>query len=195
MRLPWKVGDSEKVTARNESEAEERFIRSMNRGLGYLTRRVHFRSARPRVKGQPWRLTLTPDEIAPLICEGHTAFYLSATAEFIFERDQRPGHEGGTKARVTKYIYVLQADQDPASELVSWHWHPDDAPERPDPHVHVRSDHEDLPGLRDMHLPSGRVLFEDVLLYAIKDLGVGCQEGTEANLREMIERTRRYNTW
>lgn len=150
---------------------------------------------RPRKPGMPWALLLTAEDVAPLVCTTGFRFYLAATVEFDMEKDRRSGYEGGTKAVVRKYIYAIQADQHPDSELVSWHWHPAISPEHPHPHIHVKADHEDLPGLRDMHLPSWRVTFEDVLLFAIRDLKVGVQEGAAANIQASVERTRRYASW
>jgi len=54
---------------------------------------------------------------------------------------------------------------------MSWHWHPLTTPGRSDPHTHVRSDNVGLPGLRELHIPSGRVAFEEVAYFLIADLG------------------------
>lgn len=142
-----------------------------------------------------WTLLLEPDEAIPLPRhQDAVPWYLYAYLRFGFEVDERPGLEGGTKAVTREYIYSLRVGRDDAGEVLTWHWHPG-IPDAPDPHLHVRADHQDVPGLDRMHLPTSRVFFEDVLLFAIRNLGVGTQEGGLENLEEMRLRTVRYASW
>jgi hypothetical protein len=188
------VPDSELIPARRQAEAEERFTRAMNQGLGYVTRAGQWRAARPQGSGL-WTLLLQPDETIPLPRDQDAVpWYLFAYLRFGFEVDERPGLEGGTKAVTREYIYSLRVGRDEAGEVIAWHWHPG-IPAAPDPHVHVRATHPDVPTLSDLHIPTSRVFFEDVLLFAIRNLGVRCQEGGRENLEEMRLRTVRYASW
>lgn len=164
----------------------------MNQALGYVTRAGIWRSARPRGDG-PWTLQLT-DETLPLPCDRTIPWYLHAYLRFDFETDRRPSHEGGTKVVTREYIYSLRVGADEEGEVLTWHWHPN-VGGAPDPHVHVRADHDDVPGLRDLHLPTSRVFFEDILLFAVRNLGVYCREGGEAGLKDLRHRTGSWASW
>ena len=167
----------------------------MNRALGYVTRSGQWRAARPAGTGL-WTLLLEPTEAIPLPCDRDAVpWYLYAYLRFGFDVDDRPGLEGGSKVVTREYIYSLRVGHDSGGEVLTWHWHPG-IPDAPDPHLHVRGvDHVDVPGLSDMHLPTSRVFFEDVLLFGIRNLGVRCQEGGVENLEEMRLRTVRYASW
>lgn len=64
------------------------------------------------------------------------------------------------KVHTTKYIYRLIGN-DPKG-IVDYHWHPDDTPEKPFPHLHARQ------YACELHHPTGRVLIEDLLMLAVE---------------------------
>ena len=162
----------------------------MNVALGYVTRSAIWRAARPKV-GATWALILT-DEPVPLICKPERSLFFTGSMAFVFERESRGGLGGGWKVKVTKYLYSLRASRDEADELFSWHWNSGDWPE---PHVHVMAQHEELPSLERMHIPTNRVFFEDVLLFAISELGATCRDGAVEQLVESRRRTRKWASW
>lgn len=98
------------------------------------------------------------------------------------------------KVVTREYIYSVRVGRDVEGEVFAWHWHPG-REETSHPHVHVRAEHEDLPKLRDSHIPTGRVFLEDILLFAIRNLDVTCRDGGEDRLEELRRRTGRYVSW
>jgi len=162
----------------------------MNASLHMLTRVSHWQGVRPK-NGTQRALVLFPQDAVPFTCKNDLPIYFHGSMVFGFERDERPPHEGGVKAVVSKYIYSLRIGADEPGEFVTWHWHPE-VGGPPDPHVHVRGENGDVPGLRDMHVPTSRVFLEDVLLFAVRDLTARCRDEDTVALEKMRDRTR---TW
>lgn len=178
--------------ARNDSEAEDRFRTSLNDALHMLTRTSEWRAARPKY-GSLRTMLLTPQDTVPFVCDQGLPVYFNGSLMYEFEKDTRPGHEGGVKVIVRKYIYSLRIGSDLDGEFLTWHWHPEVG--EPTPHVHVRAEHVDVPGLRDMHVPTSRVFLEDVLLFAVRDLGASCRDNDPTALKKMRDLTRDWSTW
>jgi hypothetical protein len=111
---------------------------------------------------------------------------------FKFEPDNRESLVGGWKVAVTKYVFSLRAGRDDVDELSARHWNSDDWPE---PHVHVIADQPKVPGLERMHIPTNGVFFEDVLHFAISELGATCRDGARAQLVESRRRTLKWASW
>lgn len=66
------------------------------------------------------------------------------------------------------YTFLLRNSE---QELLAFHWHPHIA-DKAFPHVHLESGlgvHRDLVGI---HVPTGEIALEDVIRFAIEDLGV-----------------------
>ena len=97
------------------------------------------------------------------------SLFLFATQTFHFER--RESLRTDWKCATDQYIYNVRSEPDvnPDSQLIEWHWHPE---VRAECHAHVNGT---LPGgfhLGGTHLPTGRVSFEQVLIYLIDELEV-----------------------
>jgi hypothetical protein len=191
-RLGSGVPDSDRKAARTESEAEDRFVHAMNGALGHLTRSCSWRAARPW-HGTTRALVLLPQDAVPIVCEPSLGMYFHGSLVYAFERDERPGHQGGTKVAIREYTYSLRIGATPDGEFAAWHWHP--STDVSHPHVHVRADHPDVPGLRDMHLPTARVFLEDVLICAVRDLGARCRDGDVVALEALRDRTKAWASW
>ena len=162
----------------------------MNGALSLVTRATTWRAARPKT-GNRWALVLLDDPV-PLVCRPERALFLSASLAFEFEPDYREGHKGGVKAVTRKYIYGLRTGRDEADEFLAWHWHPEN---RAQPHVHIRTNHPDVAGLPGMHIPTSRVFFEDVLLFAVSELDATCRDGAQDLLAESLRRTHDWASW
>jgi hypothetical protein len=94
---------------------------------------------------------------------------LVATHEFEVIPDDK--HRGDWKVRTLAYIYTIESAG--GEELVEWHWHPLTTEDRPDPHMHVYGDDRGIgKALRKLHIPSGRVSFEQVVAFLFTDLEV-----------------------
>ena len=68
---------------------------------------------------------------------------------------------------MSERIKTPEAAKDP-HEVLSWHWHPESMPST---HIHT-SVREFEPDGHKLHVPSGRVSFEDVLRFAMDELDV-----------------------
>lgn len=162
----------------------------MNVALAYVTRSAIWRAARPKF-GDTWVLYLT-EEPVPLICEPARSLFFTGTLAFEIVPEDREALGSGWKVKVTKYVYSLRAGREDEDELFAWDWNSDGWP---DPHVHVQAEHAELPGLGRMHIPTNRVFFEDVLLFATTELGATCRPGGQEALMESRRRTRKWATW
>lgn len=164
----------------------------MNQCLGMITGSAIWRVSHPTNDG-PRSLILVP-EAAPLPCDRTLPWYFYGAVRFDFEKDTRDSHEGGMKVVTREYVYSLRIGPHEEGEVITWHWHPAIA-DAAEPHVHVRALHEDVPGLRDLHIPTSRVFLEDVLIFAVQGLGVRCREGGLEELHKIRRRTRNWATW
>ncbi|MHB1583726.1 MAG: hypothetical protein ACYCU7_09495 [Acidimicrobiales bacterium] len=83
------------------------------------------------------------------------------------------------KVHTTNYIYrLLDRSENP---IVDYHWHPDDTPDVPFPHLHLRKW-----GSR-LHYPTGRVLVEDLLMLAVEH---GAEPHDRAKWARILKRNR-----
>jgi hypothetical protein len=85
------------------------------------------------------------------------------------------------------YQYTLR-DID-GREIIAYHWHPEGRSHVTTPHIHLGPGAE--MGRRDLaraHLPTGQVMLEDVLRFAITELGV---RPLRRDWSEVLDRTRR----
>jgi hypothetical protein len=94
--------------------------------------------------------------------------YLRATQEFHFA--DHPDFAGERKVVTDAYAYTLSESAELAEELLAWHWQPESGR---DPHMHIGRAHPRLGELGRLHVPSGRVALEQVLLFAI------CEQSAE----------------
>ena len=121
--------------------------------------------------------------------------YLRALISFEFENDTR--NRGDRKVGTRGYTHSISRERDSA-ELFRWEWHPD-IEDAPHAHLHVTSDDDfgavGVP-LRKLHLPSSRVSFEQIVTFAVNDLGA---EILDAEAGAQIETAHylfeRWNSW
>jgi hypothetical protein len=179
-----------RVPARSPEEARERYLRFLQQSLSCVSREIWFVADRPR--GQRGELSLTTSrDPLEMPMEGGGRLYLSAGQHFRFVPDDR--YQGEWKVRTDGYAYRVGLSADPSDYLVAWHWHPDS---RPDPHLHVGLTHPQVAGFRGMHVPTGRVSFEEVLRFLVIELKLRpLRRDWEAVLSETEGRFRAFRTW
>ena len=99
--------------------------------------------------------------------------------------------DGQWRVSTLSYIHTVTLDEKLA---VEFHWHPNDGSNVWYPHIHPR-----LAGAgRDrggMHIPSGRVLIEDVLIFAHERSAVPFKENWEAVVSRIKQRIAVEATW
>ncbi len=131
-------------------------------------------------------------EFIQLRCKGNTKLY--------FELDQhievlKISTQRGDRYRVSTLRYIYCIWSDPDTPLIAWHYHPD--LDVPFPHFHVydRLDEADkkiglkVSTLHGLHIPSGRVSLEEVIRFAIVELGVVPHKSREHDWSEVLRQT------
>jgi hypothetical protein len=179
------------LKADSDHEARKRFLGFMDQALHLVRGDAHWIVGRQAV-GDFWWARLNPEEV--LLPGAETIpIFLSATIEFTHQDDARPERRRERKVATRKYIFTISGPEASAT-LFEWHWHPTTSPERRDPHIHVTGTNA-LGALDRLHIPSWRVWFEDVLLFAIEDLEIPCRDGAAEVLRDNRDRARRWASW
>ena len=127
----------------------------------------------------------TVPEAVPLGAPTNRIFF-RATQRFKY--DEHPDYGKDERKVVTaEYIYTLAEDAELQREIMSWQWHPG----WPDPHLHTRVN-------RKLHIPTGRVAFEQVLSFTLTDLGIEPAKPRDeamAILDESLRRFRAFRSW
>jgi hypothetical protein len=184
--------------ARHAHAAQQRYLHYLQRSLSCLTNAIWLVAPPPDARGDERALTVSGEPIRLRRDEGATLL-LYANQRFDLIEDER--FPGEWKARTHGYvysIYVETPDEDEAAqELLAWHWHPLTTPDRPQPHLHVRMDHSFLGlTLARLHIPTGRVAFEEVVRLLITELRVEPnRDDWREILRDSEDRFREYRTW
>jgi hypothetical protein len=82
-------------------------------------------------------------------------------------------HRGLWTVQTVAYWYTFEVSQDDETEIISYHWHPTASGGITFPHLHLGpAATPRYEPLVTAHVPTGRVDLEDVLRFAIQDLGV-----------------------
>lgn len=160
--------------AKNPAAAQRRYVRFIQLPLSCLTKAIWV--AGPSPEGDEDRSLTTSESPLRLSRVAGPPLLFSPSQRFQIVPDAR--YPGEWKASTLDYIYELSIDAaevDPGypTDLIGWHWHPKTTPDRPDPHVHVRASHSALGvTLGKLHLPTGRVAFEEIVTFLILELTV-----------------------
>lgn len=89
----------------------------------------------------------------------------------VYARVAERVREAPWRADLASYFYTLRDLE--GQEVVAYHWHPESRSPMTFPHLHLgagaRVGREEL---QKVHLPTGRVELEDVLLMTIREFGV-----------------------
>jgi hypothetical protein len=184
--------------ARTPHAAQQRYTRILQHSLSCLTKAHWFVGPSPS-DDENRALAVSENPIKLQRRDGLPRLFLVPNQLFTIVEDDR--YDGEWKARTLAYIYAVQLDPaeagDGEAEVLAWHWHPLTTPERPAPHVHVRVE-QPLLGttLSKLHIPSGRVSFEEVIRFLIDDFHV---EPARDDWRGIVEdsetRFRKFRTW
>jgi hypothetical protein len=137
----------------------------------------------------PHSLRLSENPVR-LPCESGDPIYLGASHRFEFQKSGR--FAGDWRIHSLQYIYTLGVGPTFNDAFAGWHWHPD---VRRECHMHIYADHPEIGGLGEMHLPTRRVSFEQIIRFAIVDLGVRHTDNWERVLDESEALFDEYKTW
>lgn len=178
--------------ARSDPEARKRYLHFLQLSLECVNASTIWRAGKGK-EPEEW-LAVTEPGVIELSRPGLDPLYLRATQTYHFA--DHPDFPGDRKVVTDEYAYTLTEDPELRSELLAWHWQP--ARGHPDPHLHVGFPHGSEPKSTKWHIPSGRVAFEQVLVFSIMELGVepaGNREESLAALEETLARFRKYASW
>jgi hypothetical protein len=180
--------------AKSPAAARKRYVRFFQLSLSCLTKAIWVFGPGPASQPDDVVALVASDAPIHLRCSnGLGDLFLTPTQLFKIIPDTR--FSGEYKARTLAYIYSVQVDSKDAenAELIAWHWHPLTTPDRVEPHMHVQA----TPplGLK-VHMPSGRVSFEQVVRFLVDDLHI---EPRRKDWRTVIDecdqRFRAFRTW
>ncbi len=167
------------MPGRNESEAWRAFRDPVQQAVGCVD--VAARLGEKRFRDQVRIITSTADGVR-----------LTDRLRLVFTLQLRSVEMGDGQWRMStrKYDYnIMQAKQ----LLFGWHWHP--ASKRSPvkyPHLHVPSSL----AYSTKHIVTGRVALEDVLKFAMVELGAQPSDATaSARLDEISERHKTHRSW
>jgi hypothetical protein len=137
--------------------------------------------------------SLSPDKGEPVRLAGDNNLYISTILRYCVV--QAEGERGPWKVETTAYYHALETQD--AKEIVSFQWHPAQASTFTFPHLHLEAGiGANLGILEKTHIPTGRIALEDVLRFAILELGVEPQrEGWAEILGETQGRFEEWRTW
>jgi hypothetical protein len=184
--------------AESPEAAEERFLKFLQPALSCVS------EARwvlpPPAESEPHRVLVTSER--PMTLErqrGLSEISFTAVQEFKVVEDEV--HEGEWKVQTLSYAYGVKVQskklkEGDSDDVLIWHWHPYIS-EHPKPHVHPPITHR-LLGLElpKLHVPTGRVSFEDVVRFLIDELRV---VPVRKDWSEVVDTTEayfhEYRTW
>lgn len=178
---------ADRIPARTDSAARSRYKRFLQLSLSAVDGHAQWITAPVPGKPAEHNAITKPDW---LCFEGADEILeLRATQRFCYVDD--PKHPGERKVQTADYGYTIRDAE--GRELFSWQWHPS-LGEFDMPHIHIG---RGVPGdWGKLHVPTGRVAFEDVLLFLIRDYGVRPvrEDGREV-ITESLRRFRSFRSW
>jgi hypothetical protein len=151
---------------RNPYQAVQSYRSSFQRAVSCVTPSVILASSaqgyRPRSEH---RLALGPEEAVKL-----PGADISLSVQ-VFARVSEQAGQAPWTVSTFGYSYVLREPEGP--EILAYHWHPGRRSPIDFPHLHLGAGSGvECERLQKAHIPTGLVELEDVLLLAIRELGV-----------------------
>jgi hypothetical protein len=151
--------------ALSPAEAVSRYLAPIQRAVSCVATTVVNVRGGYFVSAKPHSLVLG-DGSDPVPLRGTQTVALHITQQYAIV----PAESGDWRVTTHGYVYgLLKVD---GRELIGFHWHPLITPEVAFPHLHVYEAGSDRVIHDRAHIPTGRITLEDVLRFAIRDLGV-----------------------
>lgn len=169
------------MAGRTQAEAVKAFVAPIQAALGmFLDGKVTADNYRA---GEEGVLTLNNGEVVGLRAAGKLGLSVSMRYKIVASDDR---DRGPWKVTTTGYMYDLLIDGTPQYE---YHWHPISSSHEVRPHLHCSA-------LGKGHIPTGRVMIEDVLKLAFQQ---GAEPRDEKRWEKLDKRNRemfaRGATW
>jgi hypothetical protein len=133
---------------------------------------------------------VTNPPAVPLKTDG-VRIFLRSTIQFTYVVD--PRHDGERKVSTHEYAHTVGGEETLKPQMYSWEWA---SAEPTYPHLHLRRSDPAFAGLGKLHIPTGRVFYEDVIRFLMKEHGVvPDRDDWEAVLNESFGRVSTHATW
>lgn len=127
----------------------------------------------------------------PLKTRPGDSIHLQSTIRYAYI--DHPQFRGERKVSTNFYAHTVGVSEELEPQLYSWEW---SSAEPTYPHLHVRRGNIDYRGLGKLHIPTGRIFFEHVLLFLIKEHDVEpARPDWEDVLSVSLRRVSTYSTW
>lgn len=152
------------MSASSSREAVESLLVPLQRAVTCVTQAVLVERTRPTRLGGARSVTLS-DGVARLRGPSH----LALAVLHAFDVKALPGARSSWRAQSVGYAYEFQHRD--GRTLLAYHWHPIGPSPITTPHLHLGGTVTGI-DLSKAHLPTGSVTLQDVLRFAILDLGV-----------------------
>ena len=154
---------SGRSSRRGEREAVDALVATLQRALSCVTAAVVMQAVTQ--PGRPRAIRLSED---PVRLSG--AHLLTLTVRYAFDAVSEPGSlRASWTTRVASYAYEVQHAG--GQMIFAYHWHLAGVSPITFPHLHLGGTLAGI-DLSKAHLPTGSVTLQDVLRFAILDLGV-----------------------
>lgn len=181
----------EKLKPRSDQEARNRFNLPLTKCLSTVT-------------NSQWNTLTQRDaelyQVSTNLDTNRGKVYLTSAIRYVIV--DNPDQRKQKKVKTLAFTHSFTEDEQNKYEIVSWHWHPNVQSVKY-PHIHVGkgfqcADQQDY-DLHKLHIPSGRVSFEEVLAFGINELGVRPLSMTKAEALEVITESnsifKEHRTW
>lgn len=184
------------MAGKTEKEAVQNYLDFLQKAASCVTKAVFRVSGGYYASDEPHSLTLgdgLPQKLP------RTNLFITVTQRYHVVQDSTPDR-GPWRVTTTEYFYTLWRARGGRGKkperLVSYQWHPKPGETYTYPHVHLGPASGVEPHLQKTHVPTGRVALEDVIRYAISQLGA---RPLRADWMEVLEDTQRHfedlQTW
>lgn len=134
--------------------------------------------------------TLAPSGGDPVRLRGELE--LDLVSRISYQISHAEGERGPWKVETLAYSHGLETTE--AKEIIVYQWHPGRGSRIEYPHLHLGAVmSSNLGGLEKAHIPTGRVALEDLLRFAITELGV---EPQRDDWQEVLSETQgKFEDW
>jgi hypothetical protein len=174
------------VAGRKPAEAVDQFLDPIRKAVACIVKQPSLnRGHGDDPKQNPHSLVLNIGD--PVRIQGSQLWFSLTQSYDVLEAE---GERGQYKVSTNSYIYAIYDGPDEESEIISFHYHPQNNVDFC--HMHLRQDER----FGDVHFPTGRVAVEEVIALAIRDLGVKPRlKEYRSILTTGLDKFRQWRTW
>lgn len=154
----------DRIPAKTDREAEDRFLHFLRQSLRSVSEGATWWVKPPLADGLHNAFT-SPSTLRIRTVDPEVSIYIRSTISFTF--GEHPDYKGERKVFTEHYAHTVSLDPSTKPELWSWQWHPEG---HEDAHIHVNGHGDGVGHLHRLHLPTGRITWEQVVRFIMTDL-------------------------